>query len=120
LFIEAYELSRRHVEFDVAGLFEAAVKAADGAASKCIRAIKLPRGNYNKEFRLELDNREHVIAKIPNPNAGPQFYTLASEVATLDYVRTNLILPVPRVLDWSPTADTEVKAEYIITEPLLG
>lgn len=29
-----------------------------------------------------MDNGDEVVAKIPNPNAGPAFYMMASEVAT--------------------------------------
>jgi hypothetical protein len=28
-----------------------------------------------------------VIARLPNPNAGPPFYATASEVATMEFVR---------------------------------
>ena len=33
-----------------------------------------------------MDNRAEVLVKIPNPNAGPAFYTTASEVATRHFV----------------------------------
>lgn len=34
-----------------------------------------------------MDNGYEVIAKLPNPNAGPPHYTTASEVATVNFVR---------------------------------
>jgi hypothetical protein len=40
------------------------------------------RGLHNKVFVLTMDNRREVVVKVPNPNAGPAFYTTASEVAT--------------------------------------
>lgn len=33
-----------------------------------------------------MDNGAQVVAKIPNPNAGPDFLTTASEAATLEFV----------------------------------
>lgn len=47
---------------------------------------KLAEGGFNKVFRLVMDNDSIVIARIPNPNAGPPFKTTASEVATMDFV----------------------------------
>lgn len=47
---------------------------------------KLGEGNYNKVFVLAMDNGLAIIARIPNPNAGPAGYTTASEVATMDLV----------------------------------
>jgi hypothetical protein len=48
--------------------------------------MKFREGQYNKVFQLIMDNGAEVVAKIPNPNAGPAHYTTASEVATVDFV----------------------------------
>lgn len=48
--------------------------------------MKFREGEHNKVFLLVLDNGAEVVAKIPNPNAGPPHYTTASEVATMDFV----------------------------------
>ena len=34
-----------------------------------------------------MDDEKTIIARIPNPNSGPSFYTTASEVATTEFVR---------------------------------
>ncbi|KAG8697466.1 Phosphotransferase enzyme [Ceratobasidium sp. 395] len=71
-------------------------------------------GSYNKVFLLEFDNNTEVIAKIPTKLI-PPFYTTASEVATMDFARSVLHLPVPEVLAWSARAEsTSVGAEFII------
>jgi hypothetical protein len=49
---------------------------------------KLPEGNFSKVFLITMDDGKEVIAKLPNPNAGRAHFTTASEVATMDYVRT--------------------------------
>ena len=52
----------------------------------CIRMEKLAEGAYNKVFKLTMDDEKTVVARIPNPNAGPAGLTTASEAATLDFV----------------------------------
>jgi hypothetical protein len=37
-----------------------------------------------------MDNGSEVFAKLPNPIAGPAFYTTASEVATREFVSSFL------------------------------
>ncbi|EAW12144.1 uncharacterized protein ACLA_061040 [Aspergillus clavatus NRRL 1] len=83
---------------------------------------KLGEGSYNKSFKLTMANGKAVIARIPNPNAGPSFWTTASEVATMDFLRNILHLPVPKVLAWNATVDAanRVRAEYIIMEHAAG
>ena len=67
-----------------------------------------------------MENGRHVIAKVPHPNAGPKELTTASEVATMEFVRDVLGLPVPKVLDWSAAEGNAVQAEYIIMEEAQG
>ncbi|GCB18970.1 hypothetical protein AAWM_01855 [Aspergillus awamori] len=50
--------------------------------------------------QITMDNGREIIAKLPNPNAGRPHFTAASEVATMDFSRNTLNLPVPRVLKW--------------------
>lgn len=37
-----------------------------------------------------MDNGAEVFAKLPNPNAGPAHFTVASEVATRELVRQSM------------------------------
>ncbi|KAF2235720.1 hypothetical protein EV356DRAFT_522818 [Viridothelium virens] len=67
-----------------------------------------------------MDDGSIVIARIPNPNAGPPFKTTASEVATMDFARTVLQIPVPKVLSWSAGAENPVESEYILMEEATG
>lgn len=56
------------------------------------KVLKCSEGLYNKAFILTMDNGLEVVAKLPNPNAGPAQYTTASEVATHALVRSTLSL----------------------------
>jgi hypothetical protein len=55
-------------------------------SDSCISITKLAEGGYNKVFLLIMNDGKRVLARIPNPNAGPGFYTTASEVATIELV----------------------------------
>jgi hypothetical protein len=48
--------------------------------------MKFPEGQYNKALLLTFDDKSEVVAKLPNPNAGPAILTTASEVATMEFV----------------------------------
>ena len=62
------------------------LKVNDYSRVQGVYAMKFREGQYNKVFQLVMDNGAQVVAKIPNPNAGPAYYTTASEVATVDFV----------------------------------
>jgi hypothetical protein len=68
-----------------------------------------------------MDDGFKVVAKFPYQFSGTKYLMTASEVATMDYVRTQLSLPVPQVLRWSASAeDNPVGAEYILMEHVEG
>ncbi|KAF8588661.1 hypothetical protein K439DRAFT_1613343 [Ramaria rubella] len=70
---------------------------------------------------LKFENSAQVIVRIPCPLAGPPHLNTASEVATLEFLRTELGIPVPRVLAWNSRANSDpVGAEYIIMECVPG
>lgn len=80
-------------------------------------------GSYNKAFCLTLDDSSRVIARLPCPLAGPSYLVTASEVATLQFAREVLKLPVPRVITWSGAKrghTNPVGADYIIMEEIPG
>ncbi|KAH9871022.1 hypothetical protein J1614_006596 [Plenodomus biglobosus] len=116
---EEYEVSQRNVEFNVNELAQCAADAV--GAKTCTSITKYPDGLYNKSMLLTMDNGYQVVAKVPNPNAGIPHYTTASEVATMEFAKTILGTPVPKVLAWSSRAqESRVGAEYIIMEKASG
>jgi hypothetical protein len=48
-----------------------------------------PDGMANKVFLMTMGDGREVVAKVPNPNAGVPHFTTASEVATMDFVRSS-------------------------------
>ena len=59
--------------------------------------MKYQEGQYNKTFLLKFDDGSELIAKIPNPNAGPNILTVASEVATMDFVGSKFASYITKV-----------------------
>ena len=81
---EEEQLRERYRRFDILELQKVAMELE--SAGSCVSMEKLGEGSYNKSFRLTMANGKAVVARIPNPNAGPAFLTTASEVATMDFV----------------------------------
>ncbi|KAE8356230.1 kinase-like domain-containing protein [Aspergillus coremiiformis] len=118
LWDEEQQLSARYKVFDPIALQKVAAESV--GSNSCASMRKLAEGGYNKVFRLLMNDGKTVMARIPNPNAGPPFYTTASEVATMEFVRTILQLPVPKVYGWSTSSENPVGSEYIIMEEAVG
>jgi len=81
---ETCEMAQRYVHFNLEAL--ATVAAGAVGSTRCVSVEKLPDGNYSKTLLLTMDDGAQAVAKLPNPNAGRPHLTVASEVATMDYV----------------------------------
>ena len=87
-FIRARHIIPQFAKFNLAELVKIATRAT--GSKSCIEVQKLPEGNFSKVFLLTMEDGKEVIAKLPNPNAGRQYFATASEVATMNYVRDTL------------------------------
>ncbi|RFU27279.1 hypothetical protein B7463_g9044, partial [Scytalidium lignicola] len=114
LWNEEKELRERYVKFSVGDLKR--ITAESIGVKSCVPMIKLAKGGYNKVFKLVMDNGAVAIARIPCLNAGPAFKTTALEVATMEFARTVLNIPIPKIHAWSAVADNPIQAEYIVME----
>ncbi|KKZ63150.1 hypothetical protein EMCG_02527 [[Emmonsia] crescens] len=116
---EPQQLACRYVKFDMPNLLKLAASVI--GSKSCAQVVKISEGQYNKVFLLTMSDGREVIAKLPNPNAGRPHFTTASEVATMDFLRNVLHIPVPRVYAWNSRAsENPVRAEYIIMEKQAG
>ncbi|RWQ91924.1 phosphotransferase enzyme family protein [Paecilomyces variotii] len=119
LWNEQQQLDCRYVNFDLSTLLQLAASAI--GSRSCTEVLKISEGQYNKVFQLTMDDGREIIAKLPNPNAGRPHFTTASEVATMDFLRNVLNLPVPRVYAWcSRASENPLGAEYILMEKQAG
>lgn len=92
MFNESQQLQARYVRFNLNALTARAAKCLGQEPASCVKIEKLPEGNFNKSLLLTMANGSQVIAGVPNPNSGVPHYTIASEVATMDFVCTITIL----------------------------
>lgn len=116
---EKQQMELRKVKFDMNQLACEAAKAT--GSRECVDIHKFPDGLNNKAFNFIMEDGKEIVGKVPNPCAGIPHYTTASEVATMDFLRNILELPVPKVLAWSSRAEANsVGAEYILMEKLDG
>ncbi|KZS88144.1 hypothetical protein SISNIDRAFT_418731 [Sistotremastrum niveocremeum HHB9708] len=60
-----------------------------------------------------------MVARIPYPVTVPKFHAIASEVATMRFLRSSG-LPVPEIYDYSPSSENAAKTEYIFMEFVRG
>ncbi|KAL2785945.1 hypothetical protein BJX66DRAFT_328911 [Aspergillus keveii] len=98
IFNEPDRLNERYVKFQPAELQRIAGQVLQ--QDFCPEIIKLAEGGFNKVFHLRTKS--------------------GREVATIEFLRTVLKLPVPEILDYSATSDNPVGAEYILMERVEG
>lgn len=77
-------MSQRYVRYNIDELASLAAKAVDSRS--CVAIEKQLDGSFNKALLMTMDDGKQVVAKVPNPNAGLPHFTIASEVATMEFV----------------------------------
>lgn len=85
-----------------------------------VKVLKLLEGDHNKVFLLTMNDGDELIARLPNPNAGDNYLTVASEVATRRFARSICDVPSPMVWDWDFRDRNTVGAEWIIEAKAAG
>lgn len=105
--------------FDVSELKRAAASSVGRTESEISSFRKLAEGGFNRTFEIVMRDGIQLVARIPFPITEPKRFAIASEVATLDFVRLHGI-PVPHVFAYSVDDNNPVGAEYIIMEKVVG
>lgn len=80
---------------------------------------KIAEGGSYRVFDVLFKNRRNVIVRLPYPCTIPRRFGVASEVATMEYLKLHG-LPVPKILSWSATTSNPLGCEYIIMEKAQG
>ena len=94
-------------------------RAIGQCSSDVIRVEKLAEGGFNRVFQLTMSDGTDIIARMPYPSTQPDRLTVASEVGTLDLIRS-FGIPVPHVYGYSNKPDNPVGSEYVIMEKAKG
>ncbi|PPQ92084.1 hypothetical protein CVT25_008265 [Psilocybe cyanescens] len=112
-------LAERRREFDVNELCRLAAQSVDRSFQDIDTFVKLAEGGFNRSFLITMHDGFEMVARIPYPVTVPKYYALASEVATMRFLRSSG-LPVPEVYGYSPSSDNAAKTEYIFMEFMRG
>ncbi|RMD44046.1 hypothetical protein DV735_g1155, partial [Chaetothyriales sp. CBS 134920] len=80
---------------------------------------KLAEGGFNRTFLVTMRDGSQLVARIPYPVVEPKSLVIASEVATMDFLRSRGI-PVPKVYGYSTTSENAAGTEYIFMELARG
>ncbi|KAG6895269.1 hypothetical protein C0992_002297 [Termitomyces sp. T32_za158] len=116
---EDVRLAERMREFEVNELRRLAAQSVGRTFQDVDTMVKFDEGGFNRIFLITMHDGFRMIARIPYPVTVPKFYAVASEVATMRFLRAKG-LPVPEVYDYSPTPDNAAKTEYIFMEFVTG
>ncbi|KAJ7066478.1 kinase-like domain-containing protein [Mycena amicta] len=116
---EALRLRERRRVFDIPGLFTIISQAMHCKTEEIVGFRKLGEGGFNRIFLIAFNTGFQLIARIPYPILIPRAHVLASEVATMHFLRSKG-LPIPKVYAYSLTAKNESETEYILMEYIEG
>ncbi|KAK2747769.1 hypothetical protein FQN57_001799 [Myotisia sp. PD_48] len=114
------ELQRkvRYIEFDFPQLCKIAISLCEAASE--VTSYEKKEGGYNRVFILTMDTGKRIVVRIPTSVAGPRRLTTNSEVATIMYLQSKTLLPLPKILAWSDNPANPTGTEYIIQEHIEG
>ncbi|KIL65763.1 hypothetical protein M378DRAFT_76367 [Amanita muscaria Koide BX008] len=113
----------RHAErrrvFKVDELSRLAAEAVNRSPDDIVRLEKLAEGGFNRTFLITMRCGFRMVARIPYPVTIPKYFAVASEVATMAFLRS-FGLPIPEVYGYSPTPNNAAGTEYIFMEFVQG
>lgn len=112
-------LAERRCEFNINELRRLAAQSVQRHPDEVERLEKLAEGGFNRIFLITMRDGFRLVARIPYPVTVPKFFAVASEVATLVFLRS-VGLPVPEVYGYSPTSENPAGTEYILMQFLEG
>ena len=105
--------------FNVDGLRRLAAESVNRSPDDIESLRKLAEGGFNRIFLITMRDGFRIVARIPYPAAVPKYFAVASEVATLAFLRSAGV-PTPEVYRYSPTPDNAAGTEYILMQYIEG
>ncbi|KAH8724530.1 kinase-like domain-containing protein [Phaeosphaeriaceae sp. PMI808] len=120
IYNEPRRLKERYLPFNVDELIKAAAKSVDRPTSDVKSFRKIAEGGFNRVFDIVMKDGSSILARLPYPITLPRHLAVASEVATLAFVRAQGV-PAPRVVGYSAAIENNpVGTEYILMEKVPG
>ncbi|KAF8161339.1 protein kinase subdomain-containing protein PKL/CAK/Fmp29 [Crassisporium funariophilum] len=111
--------AERRLVFNVDGLRRLAADSVKRSPDDIDRLEKLAEGGYNRTFLITWRDGFRMVARVPYPKTVPKHFAVASEVATLAFLRS-VGLPTPEVYGYSYRPDNDAGTEYIFMEFVEG
>ncbi|BAE61694.1 unnamed protein product [Aspergillus oryzae RIB40] len=119
IYNDALRHRERRRAFNVSELKRLAALAVQQKEDDIAGFEKLAEGGFNRSFKITMRDGFQFVARIPYPVTEPKFLVVASEVATIDFLRSHGI-PVPKIFGYSAVADNPAGTEYIFMELVQG
>ncbi|KAH7130487.1 kinase-like domain-containing protein [Dendryphion nanum] len=111
--------SERSQHFNVSELKRLAAAAVNRNVEDVARFEKLAEGGFNRTFLVTMQDGFQLVGRVPYPVTKPKHLVIASEVATVDFLRLHG-LPVPKIYSYSATSENPAGTEYIFMELVRG
>jgi len=118
-FNEDLRLRQRHLTFDGYELAKTISAVAHRTITELVSVNRFAEGGFNRILQATFQDGQEVLARLAFKMETPIYHSLASEVATLHFLRLHGIA-VPKVLDYSPVGTNPVGTEYMILEKVRG
>lgn len=112
---EQKRLRERERVFDASALQRCAAASVSRDFDEILSMRKLGEGASNRSFLIEFRDGFKLVARVPYPVTQPFGLIVASEAATMVFLRSQGI-PVPQIYGYSATVDNPAKTEYIFME----
>ncbi|KAL1664444.1 kinase-like domain-containing protein [Schizophyllum commune] len=116
---DALRHKERETVFNVDELRRLAAESMNSRATDVASLSKLAEGGFNRTFVVTFLDGRRLVARIPYPVIVPHYYAVASEVATIEYLRAHGI-PAPQIYGYSATSDNAAGTPYILMEYVQG
>lgn len=112
---EQRRLRERERTFDITALQRLATVAVSRSFEDILSISKLGEGASNRAFVIDFRDGFKLVARIICPVTQPSGLVVASEAATLSFLRSKNV-PVPKVYGYSATTENPAGTEYIFVE----
>lgn len=116
---ERLRLSERKNYININELCRVVAQSVGLFSTDIILFTKIAEGGSYRIFEATFRNGLKVIARLPYPSTIPRKYGVASEVATMEFLRLHGV-PIPKVFDWNSSTSNLVGSEYIVMERVQG
>ncbi|KAJ7623720.1 protein kinase subdomain-containing protein PKL/CAK/Fmp29 [Roridomyces roridus] len=120
IFNDALRLSERRTVFNVTGLRLLAAQSVGRSSSDILSLTKLAEAGFNRCFLITMRDGFKMVARLPYVYNRPSYHVLASEVATMDYLRGVVGMPIPEVYGYAANNKNLAETEYIFMEYVHG